>query len=64
MCYSTGMSKKFRVNVYIDGFNLYHAINELGDDTLKWVDVRLLSENILNKYQTLNKVKYFSAYAT
>jgi uncharacterized LabA/DUF88 family protein len=54
----------FRVNVYIDGFNLYHAIDDLNDDTLKWLDVYSLSQNILNKYQVLNKVKYFSAYAT
>ncbi len=54
----------FRVNVYIDGFNLYHAIDELGDDSLKWLDLRLLSKNILNKYQTLGEVKYFSAFAT
>jgi uncharacterized LabA/DUF88 family protein len=58
------MPPKFRVNVYIDGFNLYHAIDDLGDDTLKWVNLKLLSENILNKYQVLNCVKYFSAYAT
>ncbi len=54
----------FRVNVYIDGFNLYHAIDNLGDDSLKWVDLYKLSEHILNKYQVLNEVKYFSAYAT
>lgn len=54
----------FRTNVYIDCFNLYHAIDDLGDGTLKWVDLHLLAQNILNKYQTLNEVKYFSAYAT
>lgn len=54
----------FKVNVYIDGYNLYHAIDELGDNSLKWVDLYALSKNILNKYQTLNEVKYFSAYAT
>jgi uncharacterized LabA/DUF88 family protein len=54
----------FRTNVYIDGFNLYHAIDDLGEDSLKWVDLQLLSQNILNKYQTLGEVKYFSAYAT
>ena len=54
----------FRVNVYIDGFNLYHAIDELNDETLKWVDLKSLSQSILNKYQTLNEVKYFSAFAT
>jgi len=54
----------YKVNVYIDGFNLYHAIDDLGDDSLKWLDVMMLSKNILNKYQVLGEVKYFSAYAT
>lgn len=54
----------YKVNVYIDGFNLYHAIDDLGDDSLKWLDLQLLSQNILNRYQILGEVKYFSAYAT
>ena len=58
------MTEKYRVNVYIDGFNLYHAIDDLGDNTLKWVDLYQLSTAILNPYQVLNEVKYFSAYAT
>lgn len=58
------MSEKYRVNVYIDGFNLYHAIDDLGDNALKWVDLYKLSSSILNSYQVLNEVKYFSAYAT
>lgn len=53
-----------RVNIYIDGFNFYHAIDDLGDETLKWVDLYTLSENIIRDYQILNTVKYFSAYAT
>ncbi len=58
------MQQKYRVNVYIDGFNFYHAIDDLGDDKLKWINLKLLSENILNKYQILATVKYFSAYTT
>jgi uncharacterized LabA/DUF88 family protein len=58
------MPQKYRVNVYIDGFNLYHAIDDLGDNSLKWVDLYQLSTTILNPYQILNEVKYFSAYAT
>ncbi len=54
----------YRVNVYIDGFNLYHAIDDLGDDTLKWLDLWSLSEKLIRPNQTLNQVKYFSAYAT
>lgn len=54
----------YRVNVYIDGFNLYHAIDDLNDNCLKWLDLWKLSENIINQHQVLNEVKYFSAYAT
>lgn len=54
----------FRVIVYIDGFNLYHAIDELDEECLKWVDLYALSQNILNKDQVLSDVKYFSAFAT
>ncbi len=53
-----------RVNVYIDGFNLYHAIDALGDDTLKWLDLRDLSTKIITDSQSLHEVKYFSAFAT
>ena len=28
-----------RVAVYVDGFNLYHAIDELRDNQLKWLDL-------------------------
>ena len=30
-----------RVAAYIDGFNLYHAIDQLGDPLLKWADILL-----------------------
>ena len=53
-----------RVITYIDGFNLYHSIHDLKDPTLKWVDLWALSQNIIRDYQTLEAVKYFSAYAT
>ncbi len=53
-----------RVIVYIDGFNLYHAIDELNDETLKWLDLWKLSKSILKPNQVLCEVKYFSAYAT
>ena len=28
-----------RVSVYIDGFNLYHAIDALNENHLKWLDL-------------------------
>lgn len=50
--------------VYIDGFNLYHAINDLGRPDLKWLDLWSLSSSLLRQNETLKAVKYFSAYAT
>ena len=33
-----------RVVAFIDGFNLYHAIDKLGRDHLKWINLRRLME--------------------
>jgi uncharacterized LabA/DUF88 family protein len=53
-----------RTIVYIDGFNLYHAIDDLREPHLKWVDLWALSEKLLLSDQQLVAVKYFTAYAT
>jgi uncharacterized LabA/DUF88 family protein len=53
-----------RVSVYIDGFNLYHAIDDLGENHLKWLDLWTLSETLIRPDETVSAVKYFSAYAT
>jgi uncharacterized LabA/DUF88 family protein len=53
-----------RTIVYIDGFNLYHSIDDLGEPHLKWLDLWSLSEKLLRGDQTLTAVKYFTAYAT
>lgn len=53
-----------RTIVYIDGFNLYHAIDDLGEPHLKWADLWALSEKLLIEGQQLVAVKYFTAYAT
>ncbi|HEX8444387.1 MAG TPA: NYN domain-containing protein [Allosphingosinicella sp.] len=53
-----------RVIVYIDGFNLYHSIDDLKKPHLKWLDLRAVAEGLLRKDETLKSVKYFSAYAT
>ncbi|WP_298362454.1 NYN domain-containing protein [uncultured Litoreibacter sp.] len=52
------------VIVYVDGFNLYHALDDLGDDSLKWLCLRRLAESIIGPNERLKRVKYFSAYAT
>lgn len=53
-----------RTAVFIDGFNLYHAINRLRDPALKWLDLLALAKAITRpKSQTIVAVLYFSAYA-
>jgi uncharacterized LabA/DUF88 family protein len=53
-----------RVIVYVDGFNLYHAIDSLRKPHLKWLNLRSLSESLLRDDEKLTSVKYFSAFAT
>lgn len=52
-----------RVKVYIDGFNLYHAIDELGKKKahLKWLNLQGLSKALLKDSEELQGVEYFSA---
>ena len=53
-----------KVNVYIDGFNLYHAIDSLGDQRLKWLSLRTLSFSFIKPHEVLNHVRYFTAVLT
>jgi uncharacterized LabA/DUF88 family protein len=53
-----------RVAVYIDGFNLYHAIDDSCSSHHKWVDLFALSQSLLREGEVLSAVNYFSAYAT
>ena len=49
------------VNVYIDGFNLYHAINDLNQPHLKWLDLMALAKSFLRQGEQLGCVHYFTA---
>jgi uncharacterized LabA/DUF88 family protein len=52
-----------RVSAFIDGFNLYHAIDDLGRDDLKWINLRKLMQQFTEpKVHQLGHVYYFSAY--
>lgn len=53
-----------RVAVYVDGFNLYHALDDLRQNHLKWLDLWALSEAMCREGERVITVKYFSAYAT
>lgn len=61
------MSKTNRVSAFIDGFNLYHSLADLGPEKnhLKWLDLWSLSKKYSSMQgQELTRVFYFSAYAT
>ncbi len=60
-----------RVHCYIDGFNLYHAIDDMQRASrgalnhLKWLDLsKLMAVFIDPKVHRIDTIKYFSAYAT
>ena len=54
-----------RINFYIDGFNLYHAIKNLNRPELKWLDLRVVCESFIDpKEQEIKSIYYFSAMST
>ncbi len=58
---------KKRVYCFIDGFNLFHAIDDLRpkNNCLKWLDLNKLTKAfIVPSTEELKAVYYFSAYAT
>lgn len=50
-----------KLNVYIDGFNLYFGMVESGLKNCKWLDLYALANLIKNNSHTLNSVKYFTS---
>ena len=50
-----------RVIVYVDGFNLYYGLRQKQWQRYFWLDLRLLSENLLLPGQALAHVRYFTA---
>jgi len=54
-----------RVAAFIDGFNLYHAVDDLNKPHYKWLDLRKVILNFLDPaIHSLEATYYFSAYAT
>lgn len=59
------MAARTRIQTFVDGFNLYHAIANLNRPHLKWVDLRKLVLTFTDPNQhELREVFYFSAFAT
>ena len=53
-----------KLKMYIDGFNLYHAIVALNQPSLKWLNPIKLAESFLNKGEELRGVHFFTSIAT
>lgn len=49
---------------FIDGFNLYHSLNNLKYFQYKWLDVKKFCSSLLTKEEVLQDVYFFTAYAT
>lgn len=46
---------------YIDGFNLYHAIDALKKPHLKWLNLKQLAASFLRQGEQVHSVTYFTA---
>jgi hypothetical protein len=53
-----------RAAVYFDGFNMYHALNELQQPMLKWLDLWAVSERLKGKDEDLVRVVTCTAMVT
>lgn len=53
-----------RASFYIDGFNLYHAIDKINKPHLKWLNHRSLASSYLRPVDTLQDVKFYTAVLT
>lgn len=52
-----------RGELYVDGFNLYHAVYDLGKPYLKWLNLRRLAELIARGHaKTIGEVVFCTAY--
>ena len=55
------MTKK-RINIYIDGFNLYHSMLQRTHRNCRWLNLLELSKRLINpKTEKIQTVYYFSA---
>lgn len=55
---------KLRAAFYVDGFNLYHSIDNLKKPHLLWLSLRSLAEELIpSRDETVASISYFSAIA-
>ena len=53
-----------RYSFYIDGFNVYYALNNKRFSRYKWLDYRRLAESVLKRGDTISGVFYFTTFVT
>lgn len=53
-----------RTACYIDGFNLYHAVDRLGDHALKWTNLASLARSYTKEGDELVRTVFFTAFNT
>jgi uncharacterized LabA/DUF88 family protein len=54
-----------RIVCFVDGFNLYHALHSIGQQHLKWLDLKKLFSHLTRaKSQIITQILFFSAYPT
>jgi uncharacterized LabA/DUF88 family protein len=54
-----------RIVCFVDGFNMYHALDQLDQRHLKWLDLQLLFSRLSrSKSQVITQILFFSAYPT
>lgn len=53
-----------KVACYVDGFNLYHAIEALKEPPLKWLAIHSLASSYLRAGDTLERAAFFTALNT
>lgn len=54
-----------KVNVYVDGFNLYHALKNLRIKRYRWLNLKKLAQKFIDSdVDVIENIYYFSALAT
>ena len=53
------LSRQMRVNVYVDGFNLYYGA--VKGTPYKWLDLGNLCRRLLHSQDEINRIRYFTA---
>jgi uncharacterized LabA/DUF88 family protein len=54
-----------RIVCFVDGFNIYHALDNLQNPSLKWLNLQLLFSRLIRpRTQIITQILFFSAYPT